>query len=131
MKKIAIIFLIALGVIGMSNYTFANNTDKTSTKKQNTVHRIETPSMESTLYFNGIDQVKIGLVQEDAQRVKIQLLSADGISLFSARYEEDAISDIFDISAFPEGNFIIRISKGNEVIEKNFYKSNPSADTAE
>ena len=84
--------------------------------------------MESTLYYDGHDQIKIGLFQEEIEKVKFQILSADGVVLFSARYEEDTISDIFDISALPEGNFIIRITKGSEVIEKSFFKNKTSAD---
>ncbi|MFY8110150.1 MAG: hypothetical protein ACOVO9_14215 [Bacteroidia bacterium] len=128
MKKIALISILTLGVMISSNNTFANNTDKNSIKNQSSVQRIETSSMESTLYYDGHDQIKIGLFQEEVEKVKFQILSADGVVLFSARYEEDTISDIFDISALPEGNFIIRITKGNEVIEKSFFKNKTSAD---
>lgn len=128
MKKITILGIFTLGVMLLSNTSFANNTDKNSSKKQSSVQRIETTSMESTLYYDGVDKIKIGLFQEEVEKVKFQILSSDGILLFSARYEEDAISDIFDISALPKGSFVIRITKGNEVIEKEFYKNNPSSE---
>jgi regulation of enolase protein 1 (concanavalin A-like superfamily) len=128
MKKIALISILTLGVMMPSKNTFANNTDKTSVKNQSSVQRFETNSMESTLYYNGYDQIKIGLFQEEVEKVKLQILSADGVVLFSAKYEEDTISDIFDISELPEGNFIIRITKGKEVIEKQFFKNKTSND---
>ncbi len=123
MKKIALISILTLGVMMLSKNSSANNTDKNSIKNQSSVQRIETSTMESTLYYNGSDLIKIGLFQEEVEKVKLQILSADGIVLFSAGYEEDTISDIFDISALPEGNFIIRIKKGKEVVEKQFFKN--------
>ncbi len=131
MKKITVLSFLTLGVMLLSNSIFANNTDKNSSKKQSSVQRIETSSMESTLYYDGVDKIKIGLFQEEIEKVKFQILSSDGILLFSAKYEEDAISDIFDISALPKGSFLIRIIKGNEVIEKEFFKNNPASEEEE
>lgn len=122
MKKYILIGFWTLGAL-TSTKLKAENGER---KGCQSVQRIETQNLESTVYFDGSSNLRLGLVQPEKETIKLQFVSGT-TCLFSATYREQAVSEVFDLSQFPEGSFKVRLIKGSEIIEKEFFKSSPAS----
>ncbi len=124
MKKYILIGFWTLGALA-SNSLKAESGDRKEVNASQSVQRIETESMESTVFFDGNSRLKLGLVQANKESIKVQFVSGN-TCLFSANYQAQSISEVFDLSQLPEGSFKVRVIRGDEVVEKEFFKSSPA-----
>ncbi|OYU97272.1 MAG: hypothetical protein CFE21_02985 [Bacteroidetes bacterium B1(2017)] len=124
MKKLLTVLLLT----GMLSNTWASNhnqNDKTGSQKKASCFRIEQATMQSTVVFDGDMILKFGIVSSTDTPIKVQLIW-DNTSLMSANYTEQIVSDGFNLGQLPAATYKIRISHGNEVVEKEFVKTTDS-----
>lgn len=124
MKKLLTVLLLT----GMLSNTWASNhnqNDKTGAQKKTSCFRIEQATMQSTVVFGGDMILKFGIVSSNTTPIKVQLLW-DNTSLMSANYTEQIVSDGFNLSALPAATYKIKITHGNEVVEREFIKTTES-----
>lgn len=111
-----------IGLIN-TNYATPKKTEKNqAAKKEAAIYHIKAQSFESTLTYDGNAYLKIGIFKYNTQLLKVQIL-AGNTSLMRASYAEQSISEGFNLAQLPKGNYTIKISSGDEIIERNITKN--------
>lgn len=103
----------------------AESGERPSKDSNQKITKLILPEMDATIVYNGGDTLLLDMTTENEEPVKIKLLGGSTTLLNDGLKKGNALRRVYIISAFPEGEYKIRLKKGNYVVEKSFTKTTP------
>jgi hypothetical protein len=101
----------------------AESGERPSKDTNQKVTKLALPNLDATVIYEGGDTLYLDITTENDEPVKIKLLGGSTTLLNDGLKRGNTLRRIYVISAFPEGEYKIRLKKGNYVVEKKFTKT--------
>jgi hypothetical protein len=119
MKKILLILVCLFSLVAVR----AAGGDRPSKDSNQKSMKMYMPDLDATVFYFGGDTLYLEIDHNDAEQVHIKLMG-DNVTLLNDRLKHsNHLKRVYVISAFPEGDYKIRLKKGNYVVEKSFTKT--------
>ncbi len=121
MKNSIFTLLLLLGI----TYAKAETGERPSKDSNQKITKLVLPNMDATIVYGGGDTLLLDLTTENEEPVKIKLMGGSTTLFNDGLKKGNTLRRVYIISAFPEGEYKIRLKKGNYVVEKSFTKTTP------
>jgi hypothetical protein len=89
------------------------------------------PAMKAIIEYTGGDTLFVYVESEDLEAVQIKLMGGKTTLLNDGINNRNGQQKVYMISQLPEGEYKIRLKKGNYVVEKTITKYTPQAPAQE
>jgi hypothetical protein len=86
------------------------------------VTKLHAPDMEAYVKYDGGDTLYLLVETTEEESVSIKLMGGSTTLLNDNSHHKQVVKRTYIISAFPEGEYKIRLKKGNYVVEKTVVK---------
>jgi hypothetical protein len=121
MKGIMITLMLLSGFAA----AYAENGEKPSKDTNQKRMELSVPTMNAVIEYTGGDTLFVYYENEDRGNVQIRLLSDNVTLLNDGRNTRKEEQKVYILSQLPEGEYKIRLKKGNYVVEKTIVKHSP------
>lgn len=118
MKSLVFAAMFLLSVIVCS----AAEGERPSKDSNQKITRMQLPEMDAMVMYTGGDTLFLNIENYDPEKVSIKLMGGNTTLLNDHLKDGAQLKRVYVISAFPEGEYKIRLKKGNYVVEKKFTK---------
>jgi hypothetical protein len=96
--------------------------DRPSKDSNQKVTKMHAPDMEAYVKYDGGDTLYLMVETTDDEPVNIRLMGGRTTLLNDHSHHKQLVKRAYVITAFPVGEYKIRLKKGNYVVEKTFVK---------
>jgi hypothetical protein len=119
MKRTVFTLMLALAIMACK----AAEGEKPSKDSNQKVTKMSLPEMDAMVLYMGGDTLYLKIETTDQEPVSIKLMGGSTTLLNDHLKHGTELKRVYVISAFPEGDYKIRLKKGNYVVEKKFTKT--------
>lgn len=123
MKRILTIVMLLAGMAAAQAGTGEKPAKDSNQKRM----ELAAPSIKAIIEYTGGDTLFVYVENEDAGQVQLKLLGGKTTLLNDALNNRKEQQKVYMISQLPEGEYKIRLKKGNYVVEKTITKHTPQA----